>query len=210
MEAPKTTLYHSELSKRGQVSVLVETDVLNSKYAGKPPYVMLKLDGFSRRYDTENDACAQSLTGLKGREVLLTAFGGRETATIAVGAGGNAPLPQQLPQAQHAPVPQQPPQASQTVTMPARQAPQQAPQQAPSARSENPVALCKRELNKLANGYLFCLAGGEYVRTEFDKGHIDRPMTDEQFQAVVSTLFIAADRRMLFTDIPCGSIEKIN
>jgi len=207
MEAPKTTLYHSELSKRGQVAVLVETDVLNSKYAGKPPYVMLKLDGYSRRYDTENDACAQALTGLKGREVSLTALGGRETATIAVAPVGNAPLPQQLPQAQHAPVPQQ---VGQTVTIAAQRT---VPQQAPVARtvaSENPVAHCKRELNKLANGYLFCLAGGEYVRTEFDKGHIDRPMTDEQFQAVVSTLFIAADRRMLFTDIPCGSIEKIS
>lgn len=144
-DTPKTTCYHSELARRGTVNVIVETDVIPSKFAGKPPYVVIKLDGFSRRYDTENDACAQSFVGLKGCEVTLTATGSRETAAIVINGSAMAPQQSTQPQAHRA----------------APQSPRQAPAQHdpvpshPPVGNENPIGKCKRELNKVANGYLF-------------------------------------------------------
>lgn len=227
---PKITLFHSELVKRGPVVVAVESDVSPSRYPNKPFWVMLKLDGTSRRYDTENQFCAQALTGMRGTNIQIEATGTRDDARIIVHGPGQAPTgypqqpPAQQPQQQsyrggppaqpQQQYPQQPPPQQYPQQHPQQQPPYQPPQQPqqppqqPAAR-ENPVAHCKRELNKIANGYLFCLAAGEYVRGEWDKGHPDRPMSDEQFQATVSTIFIAADRRMLFTDIPTGSIEKL-
>jgi hypothetical protein len=200
-DQPRTTLYHSELVKRGALTVTVETDVLNSKYAQKPPYVMLKVDGFSRRYDTENAACAEALRGLRGKVVEIEAAGSRAEATILV--RGASAAPQSHPAQSQA----QPPARSQQPA-PSRQQ-QPAAAGSASGNDADPVTNAKRTLNRLANGYGLCLAAGEYVKSEWDKDHPDSPMPNDQFQAMVSALFIEGNRRMVFNDIPTGPLSSI-
>src|SRR4051812_13080908 len=86
--APKKTLYHSELVKMGQVHVLIKSDVLKSKYKAKPPYVTMMLDGNERQYWTENSQCEDALRGLSGRKVMLEALGSRDDAEIKVLGSG--------------------------------------------------------------------------------------------------------------------------
>lgn len=62
----------------------------------------------------------------------------------------------------------------------------------------------KRTLNRMANLYLHCLEAGSYVAGTYDSIH-DAKMTDEQFQACVSSLFIQATRENLYRELPIGS-----
>lgn len=194
-DAPKTTLYHSELARRGQVVVTIETDLLKSKYANKPDYVMLKMDGHSRRYDTENANCAEALRGLKGRTVTIEATGNRDEAQIVV-------LGDAQPQAHHSPPPAAPRQAP--ASQPARQAAPPA-----SQASGDPVKHAKQTLNRGCNGYALCLRAADYVRSDYDAAHPDDPMSPEHFQAMCSTLFIWADRRNVFDGLPIGPANQV-
>lgn len=81
-------LYHSAFCKLGDITVRVDTDVLQSKYPGKPDYVGLTIDGEQYNYSTENAGCALAFDGLKGQTVELRAIGGgrgkEETAAIEI------------------------------------------------------------------------------------------------------------------------------
>ncbi len=78
------SLWHSELTKLGQIEVRIKSDVTKSQYKGKPPYVILEIDGTERLYTVENRDCERSLQGLKGRAVMLEASGSREEAEIRI------------------------------------------------------------------------------------------------------------------------------
>lgn len=102
------TLYHGALRKLGAVKVTVKSDVLESKYPGKPPYVTLEIGGEDFNYNTENDNCAAFFEGTKGRTFTIVADGGGkdkgDTATITyvgegVNEGGTSPqTPPKAPQ----------------------------------------------------------------------------------------------------------------
>ncbi|MDE2105730.1 MAG: hypothetical protein KGL39_51375 [Patescibacteria group bacterium] len=81
--ASKKTLFHSELCKRGVTKVMVESDVLESQYPDKPPYVILKVDGEERYYNCENDSCAAFFEGQKGRIFSISAAGKKDEATLS-------------------------------------------------------------------------------------------------------------------------------
>lgn len=104
------TLYHSSLVKEGRVVVQITSDVIASKFAGKPPFVGMTLAGAERNYSVENEACANALRGRKGQTVLLEATGRDTDAAInlyaaPVGASAGTPTPQAAPPA---PAPQAP------------------------------------------------------------------------------------------------------
>jgi len=70
------TLYHSTLKSQGPTRVTVKSDVLKSKYPGKPDYVMLTINGEDFNYSTENATCADFFRGQKGRTFTVQAEGG--------------------------------------------------------------------------------------------------------------------------------------
>ena len=84
-------IYQSELMTLGPVRVKVKTDVMASKFKGKPNYVVLEMDGAERNYTCENEACEAALRGLKGRTIMIEATGSREEAAIKVLGAGQAP-----------------------------------------------------------------------------------------------------------------------
>ena len=226
MQQKKTTLYQSELVQMGTVRAIVATDVTPSKYPNKPEWVMLNIGGEDRRYDCENPACADAFRGLRGSTVLITATGSREAAGIIVeNDDGAAPAPaparqappaarppqaapqRQAPAANHAPAPAAPSVAwpvHPTVDHPAAN---HAPAPAAPRAGGDPVIAAKRNLLKLANGYRLCMNAANYVRHGWDVDHPSAPMLDEQFQAMVSTLFIGADKRGTFDNLPAELAE---
>jgi hypothetical protein len=205
----KITLYHSELVRMGDVRAVVETEVSPSKYANKPEWVMLNIDGRSRRYDTENPSCADALRGLRGQHLLIRASGSRDAAVIEILSEpdtGSVETPVEHEQPQPAPYRQPQPAPMPRQALPQRQAPQRqaAPVQDQHARPDA-VLGAKRQLCRLANGYTLAIRAGQFVRGQHDALNPNAPMTDEQFQAMVSTLFIGADKRGCFDDLPSDS-----
>jgi hypothetical protein len=87
---PKT-LYHSALVKLGPVKVTVKSDVTDSKFPGKPPFVTLEIGGESFNYNTESDECAAFFEGSKGKTFHLVAEGSGKDGTAKVSyVGGTA------------------------------------------------------------------------------------------------------------------------
>lgn len=78
------TLYQSELVKLGPVTVRVESDILKSKYDGKPDYVVLALNGTERLYNLENHSCGDAFHGRKGQTITIQATGSRDEASISI------------------------------------------------------------------------------------------------------------------------------
>lgn len=78
------TLYHSELTKMGPVTVEVKSDVKTSKYQGKPDYVDIAIDGNDRTYNVENGSCADVFRGRRGQRITIEASGSRDAAIISL------------------------------------------------------------------------------------------------------------------------------
>lgn len=68
------SLYHSELVKESPVTLKVLSDVLNSKYPDKPPYVKVQYNGEERLLQCE-DTTEDALDGYKNSWVEITASG---------------------------------------------------------------------------------------------------------------------------------------
>jgi hypothetical protein len=87
-------LYHSALVKLGPVEVTVKSDILHSKFPGKPDYVVLEIDGEDFNYSFDTPECAAPFEGQKGASFTVVAEGsGKDgTATVTyVGEGGGTP-----------------------------------------------------------------------------------------------------------------------
>jgi pyruvate/2-oxoglutarate dehydrogenase complex dihydrolipoamide acyltransferase (E2) component len=129
MSNAKKTMYHSEAAKLGPVQCLIKTDVQQSKFQGKPNYLMLEVAGVERNYNCENAAVEAALRGRAGQNVMLEFTGSRDEAKVKVLAAGQPQEQQTAPQApqgaQSPPPPQTPtpapiasPAASQTAKTP--------------------------------------------------------------------------------------------
>jgi len=83
---PTPNLYHSALKKMGPIRVTVQSDVLQSKFPGKPDYVCLRIGTEDFNYSLENPTCGDVFEGQKGNTFTIIADGGgkgkEDTATV--------------------------------------------------------------------------------------------------------------------------------
>lgn len=108
----KKTVYHSTLRSAGSLVVMFTSEVKESQYRGKPPYVEFKVQGddSTYQYNTENDAIAELIRGIPRNEwVEITATGTKEEADIEVTYDRSRPPAQSNGADRHpnAPPPQQ-------------------------------------------------------------------------------------------------------
>jgi hypothetical protein len=193
------TMYHSELRDTfSRVNVFVETDIMKSRYEGKPDYVMMKVGGMSRRYSIENPACAEVFNGQKGMTMDIEAKGKGDDASIEVYNVTNEgqPEPQQ---------PQQPqPEPRQSHLPPAhRPAPSSQPEYVqpdnereslqPSSAVDSEAEVAKM-LNRIAKVYSRSYDAGSAVRAAVLSKHGDQ-MSEGHFQGMVTALYIEACRK---------------
>ena len=135
---PKKGLYHSEAVQISPIKCTVKSDVLRSKYEGKPDYVILFIDGNERNYAIENPDCAAALKGMKNKNTMLEFTGSRDDASIRVlGAGATQQQPPIA--ADPGPEPNEPPDF--------RNQPQQ--QRTPAPRQE-PLPAAEQEAARMA------------------------------------------------------------
>lgn len=73
--------------------------------------------------------------------------------------------------------------------------------------NEDAVDAVKKALTKSANMMLVCLDAAKYVKSQYEGKH-DTEMTDDQFQAISSSLFINADKRGLINEMPNTQMEN--
>lgn len=125
----------------------------------------------------------------------------RQAAPAPAPAKSNAQPKQTAAPAQPAAKPTQ----RQTAPMQQRTAVLIAASAQPSTAPSNDAAV-RKALNKLANLYLHCLMAGSYVRGQWE-ANIGGRMTEEQFQACVSSIYIQATRMMLDGQLAAGSFQ---
>lgn len=101
MADSKKNLYHSQAAAMGPLKVTVKTAPQKSKYAGKPDWCPLVVNGEDKNYTVENAVVAIVLNSLVGKTATLVFVGSRDTANIEVHgeATGAAPAPHQPPAA---------------------------------------------------------------------------------------------------------------
>lgn len=83
----KATLYHSEFTRMGDVTIKVKSDVMASKFQGKPNFIYLEINGEERAYNIENERVEGRLLMRKGAELRVRAIGQRETADLEILSG---------------------------------------------------------------------------------------------------------------------------
>ena len=204
----------------GPVNVTVKSDVMESKYQGKPPYVVLVIDGAERNYTLDSDACASFFEGQKGNTFALEAVGGKGQEEINY-LGDDAPAPQQAPPPSRpasAPRQQQAPPPQRQAPAPQQQAPRQnaAPANRPTAAA--PLVTPDKALGKvkvMAAKFLtmqkVCLAATESLALEWKMKH-GKDMPLEMFQSLNASNFIAVSRALPVDALPVsldyGSLGK--
>ena len=222
------TLYHSELVKMGPVKVTVKSDVLPSKFQGKPPYLELLIGNNLRQYSTENNECADFFQGQKGRSFTIVAEGSREQAIITyVGEAAPDPEPEQQPARQPAKAksnrpPAQPPASGSNQTA-NRPPPQQAPPpeqtngqhaeaaaRTPAPRQvetpEEKIRRAKEHANKVANVWLIAFRAGLYAREQI-RSQLNQELGEQQFQACVSTIAVQLEKDGFHHQMPVGILD---
>jgi hypothetical protein len=197
--ANKKTMFHSELSKLGEVEALIKTPVMASKFQGKPPYVILEVEGEERIYNTENEGCEAAFDGLEGHRVVMEARGSRDDATIEIledlGAESR-PAERQPPRgrqparqparSERRPAREERPPARETrrapVERPARDrdghheepAPYEPPPAPPQEDPQAAMRLFEAKLCRRVNGMNRCLDAAVAVAQRFEMKHKDR------------------------------------
>lgn len=203
----------------GPVQVKVVKEQQQSKFKGKPPYVVLEIDGHERLYSAENEDCADFFDGQKGRTFTIVAEGGgkdkEETATITY-VGESAPDPDEHDQepAKAKSRPPKAPVAGKPKTPPPNpeddgRDPEPAPSQRPHPPSETPEArllTCRLHAAKVANLYIVSYAAARYVSAQV-KEQFGEDMSDAQFQACTSTIMIQMSRDNMLAFVPKGVVD---
>lgn len=207
-QGPKATLYHSELSKLGAVVALIKSAPMQSRYAGRPDYVLVEIDGAIRTLNCETPAISETLGQFAGQTVQLRASGSRDTAILEVFDLEGNPLTDAAAAG--------PPPAP--AARPPAPAPARAPAAAPRAAAPAPVRAAAparaavafdfgRHQRKCENMLLEALKSAVKVaeRIEAERGLILPP---PELQALASTFFIQWSREVqVFNAMPDSDIS---
>lgn len=73
--------------------------------------------------------------------------------------------------------------------------------------SGDAVKDAKRSAMQAANAFEIALGASKYVRTQYDLEYGENSMTDEQFQAITSSIFISLDRKGFVDKLPKAPLE---
>lgn len=150
--------------------------------------------------------CNQGPKGKTGLKAKDDEYKGKKSRILSVTPTAQIDLHEQATPA--TPPPQQtqrPPAAPPTQTAPQHQSP---PQQTNGNGNGHTGRDVRKVLNKLANLYLHCYEAGDYVYRTVNEMHGPDSMNADQFQACVSSLFIAAQREGLELDVQGGKFQK--
>jgi len=226
------TLYQSEMIKMGPVKVTVKSDVLKSKFQGKPDYVILQIGGEERNYNAENPECASFFEGQKGRSFTIVAEGTREEAIITyVGESAPDPEPEQPPAGKAKPKsnrpPAQPPASRSKGTAnrppppaqeesppngddhpPAESRTAQRPPARPQESPEDKVRRAKEHANKVANVWIIAFKAGLYAREQI-REQFTHEMSEAQFQSCVSTIAVQLEKDGFHHQMPTGILNLV-
>lgn len=225
------TLYHGELCKMSPVQVTITSDVLESKFPGKPPYVALKIDGEERNYNTENDDCADFFEGQKGRTFTIIAEGRDADASItyvgesAAGQTARDPEPPAKKDGRRSRPPAEkpgrrsnaPPPAKESTAPPPQTTPPPPRQRAagpppvnggkpPQETPEQRVLRARQHANRVANVFLIAYSAGNFARLQV-RDKFGQEMSEAQFQSCVSTIAIQLEKDGFHHQMPTGIID---
>lgn len=138
----KKTVYHSTLVQHGPVEATVKTQVQKSKYPNNPDYVVIIVEGKEHNLAMENDQYKAAFASMKGRNVLITATGGKGDAFVEVQVTGGGSAPAQAPAQPAARPPQQQSQPAASAPAPSDRGNQDGvarPRQQPAARTKEQI-----------------------------------------------------------------------
>lgn len=196
--ADKKGLFHLELMEMGEVTVLVKSDVMPSKYGDdKPPYIILEIDGKERYYTLDSEACETFFDQQKGQTLTIQAVGGRgdKAAIDLIDEGGEAP-PQQPP-------PRSAPQQSRPAPQQRQQPPaqQQASAQHQHALPPKPdttksLLFARRHVARSLVLQKLTLRAAMALAEDW-KAYNGSDMPLDLFQSINASLFISAERAMV-------------
>lgn len=110
------TMYHSELTKLGTFELQVRGGLTPSKFAGKPGFIPVSVNGVERLLVSEGPEYENALMAIGGDVVTAKASGSKHLAKIELVDGFE--VPQDPPQRQVQRPPQQPPQRQQAPPRP--------------------------------------------------------------------------------------------
>lgn len=208
-DKPKAkTLYHSALVKLGPVMVTVKSDVSKSKFAGKPNYCYLVINGEEFGYSFDSPACEQFFTGQKGRSFMIQAEGRDADAKITyLGEPGSQKLAAPATPPPAAPQPGLPPPNIQppAATPPRQAAPPATPPPAagnppppPGAHMTNEEALKQTKvfIARRASLLKVAVVAVHSLDLEFQK-LAGRKMSDDEFFWNTRLLYMSAESQGL-------------
>lgn len=208
----------------GPVTVTIRSDVLKSKFQGKPDYVLLDIAGEERIYNVENADCAEFFRGHKGRTFAILAEGTKEDATIGyVGEAASEPEPEEQPPARNTakaparppargkgpppsaagpPARQNAPPPAQTraAAPPAQQAARPA-QGAPQESPEQKLGRSRAYAARLAVAHGVAYAAARYARTQV-RERFQEEISDIDFSGIVMNFLIQLERDGFVNGLP--------
>jgi hypothetical protein len=208
--APKKTLYHSELVKESPVTLKIKSDVMPSKYQGKPNYCIVEFNGFERNLSCENVDIEGVLEGCKGRTLVFEAGGGGRDDPdgaylqfVEELEGESAPPQRAAPPARRSAPPAPPARTAPPATRPPAGNP--APPPAPSS-SKDPVMDAKKMAARLVNLRLIAMQAALYFRDQV-KEQFGVDQSPELTHATATTFMIGLERASLVHQMPTGPLQ---
>ena len=201
--AKTETLYHSQLCKMGTVEVKVKSDITQSKYPNKPPYVTLVIGGKDYYYNLDSDDCARFFEGRKGDRVVIVASGDDREGTAAISEGDPDEARQSEPDDRESRRP--------ATSQPGRTAPprrQTAPRKLEDETEEQAVGRVKAVAMRLANLHLICFLAARHEAEQVKK-LAGIAWDADMLRAATSSMFISASRMRLQDRLPCHDISPV-
>jgi hypothetical protein len=216
------TMWHGELREMGQVEVEVKKEAQKSKYgADKPDYVELIVGGHLRQYMVEAPQCGEFFRGRVGQKILIEAHESREAATINLIGPPKGQTQQRTDvPPRSAPTTNQPPASTRQAAAPTNQPNNPAPPaSAPApkktreeleaehlAKNQDAVNTARKFANKKVNAFEIAFLAVDHLAERRAKS--GRAITPEQFQGIVTSIFISMDRAGLSDTLPTGDLDK--
>ena len=202
-------VFHSALAKMGPVEVRVDSE---PKYLEKKDnwLVELTIDDEKICYWCENEDCAKAFKGEKGNTFMIVAEGRKEEATIIyVGKKGGGKGKESEPEDDD-PEPEEKPKGKKPFGK-QREEKEEEPERKPEGKDyTNAVAHAKTVLARSCNLMNLCLDAAVFIANTFEDKYAVK-LSEEQFRAIASTLFIKCDRAELAETLPVKPLpyEKV-